>query len=265
MGENLRLRTYRITLQFLIFVALNLGLLIGFFPIPVPFFYCHACPSAIGLCPIGAEQYAVIVNPFLFLYLLAAIFFVAAIFGRATCGWGCPVGALQDLFALKSRHRIVKDRIPRYGKFLVLILTLILSYVFMEKVFTDICPVGFLTATIPTLILIPGYVEPLQPFLAIKIGLTAILFILIYFVARGWCRYICPLGAQLALFNRISVLSIKKHKEKCIDCGVCTKHCPMGIDPRKETDSLECIRCGRCVEACARKALSFELRWKHVP
>ncbi|MEM4293402.1 MAG: 4Fe-4S binding protein [Thermoplasmata archaeon] len=260
----MKLRTYRITLQFLVFVTLNLGLVIGFYGIPLPFFYCHACPAAVGLCPVGAEQYGVIVNPFLLLYFLGTIFLIALIFGRATCGWGCPVGALQDLFGLKSRYRELKDGGARYAKFGILAFTLLFSYIFMEKVFTDICPVGFLTATLPTLILIPGYVEPMSPFFEVKVFLTLLLFLLIYFVARGWCRYICPLGAQLSLFNRISITYIKLNKERCVDCGACKKHCPMGIDPRKHTDSFECIRCGRCIEACNKKALGYALRWKNA-
>ncbi|MCX8173677.1 MAG: 4Fe-4S binding protein [Thermoplasmata archaeon] len=256
--------TYRITLQFLVFAVLNFGLIIGFYGIPLPFFYCHACPGAVGLCPVGAEQYAVIVNPFLLLYFLAGIFLVALVFGRATCGWGCPVGALQDLFALKSKHRKLNDGYARYVKFGIFGLALLLSYIFMEKVFTDLCPVGFLAGTVPTLLLLPGYVEPMSPFFEIKIGLTVVFFGLIYFVARGWCRYLCPLGAQLALFNKISLLSIKSNKEKCVNCQACGKRCPMGIDPRSETDSIECIRCGRCVESCQKKVISFRARWRDV-
>ncbi|MEM3396836.1 MAG: 4Fe-4S binding protein [Thermoplasmata archaeon] len=260
----MKLRTYRITLQFLVFVVLNLGLVIGFYGFPLPYFYCHACPTAVGLCPVGAEQYAVIVNPILLLYFFGAVFLIALIFGRATCGWGCPVGTLQDLFALKTRHRELRDSVPRYAKFIIFGFTLLLSYIFMEKVFTDICPIGFLTATIPTLILMPGYVEPMSPFFEMKIALTVVFFILIYFVARGWCRYICPLGAQLSLFNRFSIISIKLNREKCVKCSACQKRCPMGIDPQSQTDSFECIRCGRCIEACQKKALSYSLRWRNA-
>lgn len=259
----MKLSTYRITLQFLVFVVLNLGLIVGFYGFPLPFFYCHACPSAVGLCPIGAEQYAVIVNPFLLLYFLGILFFIALIFGRASCGWGCPVGSLQDLFALKSRYRKLNDGVARYAKFVVFGLMLLLSFIFLEKVFTHICPIGFLTGTIPTLLLIPGYLEPMSPFFEIKIVLTVVFFILIYFVARGWCRYICPLGLQLSLFNRISMLHIRLNIEKCVNCNACQKHCPMGINPLSQTDSFECIRCGRCIEACKKKALGYALRWKN--
>ncbi|MGC8912918.1 MAG: 4Fe-4S binding protein [Thermoplasmata archaeon] len=255
----MKIRTYRITLQFLIFVTLNLGLLIGFYGIPFPFFYCHACPAATGLCPIGAEQYAVIVDPFLLLYILSFLFLIAVLFGRATCGWGCPVGTLQDLFALKSRHRDLKDRFARFGKFIVLVLTIVLSFVFSTKVFTDICPIGFLTGTIPTLLLIPGYVEPMSPYFYIKFALTVIFFVMIYFVARSWCRYICPLGAQFSIFNKISVVKIAK-TVKCVECKACALSCPMGLAPWKDTDSIECIRCGRCVEACKRDGLNFSIR-----
>jgi ferredoxin-type protein NapH len=260
----MKIRTYRITLQFLIFVVLNMGLIIGFYGIPSPFFYCHACPSASVLCPVGAEQYAVIVDPLLLLYFFGFLAFIGVIFGRGTCGWGCPIGTLQDIFSLKSRKRVLRDKPYRYAKFIILLLTLLLSCLLATKVFTDICPIGFLTATIPTLLLIPGYVEPMFPFFQIKIVLTIVFFILIYFIARGWCRYICPLGAQLSIFNSISVLKIEKKAVRCTNCGACKRVCPMGINPVLETESMECIRCGRCIDACKNRALSFALRWKHV-
>ncbi|MBR1647789.1 MAG: 4Fe-4S binding protein, partial [Selenomonadaceae bacterium] len=31
--------------------------------------------------------------------------------------------------------------------------------------------------------------------------------------------------------------------------------CPLNLDPTKEFDSAECVRCGRCVENCPSKAL----------
>ena len=261
----MKLRTYRITLQFLIFIALNLGLIIGFYGFPLPVFYCHACPFATALCPLGALEYAVIVSPILILYILGVLTIFGGIFGRATCGWACPIGALQDLIGVRSKYKEVEKLNPlRYLKYVLLILTLILSYLLAEKVFTDVCPVGFLTGTIPTLMIMPAFVEPLEPFFIIKIILTGVFFILIIFINRGWCKYICPIGAELALFNKISLIKISSDASKCGFCNMCRKVCPMGIDPLKDTNSPECTKCGKCVEVCQRNALKFEFRKPYV-
>ncbi len=261
----MKLRTYRITMQFLIFVSLNLGLIISFHGFPLPVFYCHACPFATALCPLGAMEYAVIVSPILILYIFGVLSLFGGTFGRATCGWACPIGALQDLIGKKAKYRDVKKLRPfRYVKYILLILTLILSYLLSEKVFCDYCPIGFLTGTIPTLIIMPGFVEPLEPFFIIKIILTFGFFILVLSIVRGWCKYICPIGAQLSLFNKISLVKITYDESKCSFCYMCRRVCPMGIDPMRESDSPECIRCGRCVEICPQKALKFELRKPYV-
>ena len=51
---------------------------------------------------------------------------------------------------------------------------------------------------------------------------------------------------------------------RCVQCGICTFSCPMGIDVRRYvwlgepvTDS-HCLTCGQCVLRCPRKLLRFE-------
>ena len=260
----MKIRTYRITTQFLIFVALNMGLVIGFYGFPAPTFYCHGCPFASTLCPIGAIQYAVIVSPILLVYIFGVLTLFGGIFGRGTCGWACPIGSLQDLVGLKVKYKKSEklDKIKfRWFKYVVLILLIVLSYIFMDKVFCDICPVGGLTATIPTFLLMPT-LTPVEPFFMIKMILTVLFLILIILISREWCKYFCPLGAYFSIFNKISLLTIKYNGNKCLSCAVplCKESCPMNIDPTKDIDSVECIRCGRCVEACPANALKFTIR-----
>lgn len=51
---------------------------------------------------------------------------------------------------------------------------------------------------------------------------------------------------------------------RCVQCGVCSFHCPIGIDIRRHAwlgepikDSL-CLTCGECVVRCPRGVLRFE-------
>ncbi len=264
-----KIRTYRITVQFLVFVALNMGLVIGFYGFPPPTFYCHGCPFASTLCPLGAIQYAVIVAPLLLVYILGVLTLFASIFGRAPCGWACPIGALQDLAGLKTKYKrsAFMDRAKmRWFKYAVLVSIFLLPIIFHDKVFCDICPIGGLTATVPTLILMPG-LAPMEPFFMVKMILTVLFLVLIILVTRGWCKYFCPLGAYLSVFNKVSLVTIKFDGSKCLNCTIslCKASCPMNIDPMKDIDSVECIRCGRCVYACPSGALKFGIRYSLNP
>jgi ferredoxin len=51
---------------------------------------------------------------------------------------------------------------------------------------------------------------------------------------------------------------------RCVECGICTYNCPLGIDVRKHvrqgvpiSDSA-CLTCGECVARCPRGTLRFE-------
>ena len=52
---------------------------------------------------------------------------------------------------------------------------------------------------------------------------------------------------------------------RCVQCGVCSFHCPMGIDVRRRVwrgepvKDSRCLTCGECVKRCPRGLLRFEL------
>ncbi len=51
---------------------------------------------------------------------------------------------------------------------------------------------------------------------------------------------------------------------RCVQCGICSFYCPIGIDVRRHTWTGEpvinsrCLTCGECVKRCPRGVLSFE-------
>ena len=74
---------------------------------------------------------------------------------------------------------------------------------------------------------------------------------------RPFCKWLCPLGAFYALFNRVSLFQMKVDKNKCISCGKCAKACKMDVDVTKTPNHTECIRCGMCIRACPTNAVCF--------
>lgn len=261
----------RLWSQVVLLIAANLGAIHIKTGFCYPFFYCHACPTASAACPLRAIETSVFrghPNWRLLIYPLAIIGTIGVIFGRAACGWACPIGLLQratgkiprKLKKISLIQKLGKSRFERplrYSKYLILLGLVVATPIFIGFMFTDICPVGFLTGTIPILLLNPlQYVPNVFFYPALVIFILFILLILL--VERGWCRYFCPVGALLAPFNKISVFHVAVNKSECVHCNLCSQICPMGIDiPNMERDP-ECILCGKCVHVCPHNLIEFK-------
>jgi ferredoxin len=53
-------------------------------------------------------------------------------------------------------------------------------------------------------------------------------------------------------------------RTRCVQCGICSFNCPIGIDVRRHAwlgehiESSQCLTCGECVKRCPRGVLTFE-------
>ena len=270
----------RLIAQLIFLISANLGafgLKTGFC---YPFFYCHACPTSTSACPLRAIEVGVFGGKFkwnLIFYPFLILGTVGILTGRAVCGWACPIGFLQRATGIVPKK--LKKKFPfmkkigqlkiegyfRYSKYLVFIGLVILApmlvVIYTDKGFnfTDICPTGILTGTIPVLLLNPD-VFVTNAFFNIALVVFILFFVLIFLIERGWCRYFCPIGAILAPFNKISILYLSVNKEECIHCGICADDCPMGIDIPNMHRDPECILCGKCIEKCPKDGIKFS-RW----
>jgi len=254
----------RLASQLIFLFITNAAFIFGVTGFIYSYFYCWESPQATMSCPIGIIEHAVLESSiFLAIYAIGTIAIVGSIFGRAPCGWACPIGFLQDLVGKIKITREIKrskaDKKMRYLKYAILVAIPIAVYYFATMAYTDICPIGGLTATLPILILHPGDYTPTSFFIP-KMILLALTIILIIKVKRGWCRYLCPVGAMLAPFNKISLLQLHFDESKCLECMNCARVCPMKINLPYDVKSMECIRCGLCIDECPTKALSF--KWK---
>ena len=83
-----------------------------------------------------------------------------------------------------------------------------------------------------------------------------------YRVPRFWCRYLCPVGAKMAPFQKYSFLGMKRDPVKCSKCPHCEAACPMQIRilslPWEKFNDPECILCGECADACPHNSLSYK-------
>ena len=90
-----------------------------------------------------------------------------------------------------------------------------------------------------------------------KFSILLAVIVLSVLFYRPFCKWLCPLGAFYALFNRVSLFQMKVDKNKCVSCGKCARACKMDVDVTKTPNHTECIRCGMCIRACPTGAVSF--------
>lgn len=169
------------------------------------------------------------------------------VWGRGTfCGWLCPFGALQELAAwlakpLNIRQRQVPptlDRWLRKAKYLVLAGTVAAaaSASPLADTFSEVEP--FKTS-------ITLYFVRSWPFVAYAVGLI----VLNLFVYKAFCRYLCPLGAFLAVGGRLRIFNWIPRRAECgSPCQLCKVRCRYGaIDQAGKVDYAECFQCMDCV------------------
>ena len=235
----------------------------------VPVLNCYSCPGALGACPIGSLQ-AVLGGrksgfPF---YVLGTLMLFGVVLGRTACGLLCPFGLVQDLLHKipVRKVRIPKriDRPARYVKYGILLTLVILLPAFAPTetgiappYFCQyICPAGTLGGGIPLLLTNPSLRQAAGALFQWKALVLAAVVIASAVIHRPFCKYLCPLGAFYALFNRFSFYQMHLDKGKCVGCGKCERSCPMDVEVTKNINSPECIRCGKCRSVCPAGAVS---------
>ncbi len=163
----------------------------------------------------------------------------------AYCGWLCPFGALQELTNRLGRLvKIPQIELPwglherlwaaKYMIFLGLFGISLASIQIAEQL-AEIEP--FKTA------IILKFVRD-WPFVVFAVALL----IAGLFIERFYCRYLCPLGAALAIPARMRMFDWLKRYQMCgSPCHTCANECPVdAIHPTGEINPNECVNCLHC-------------------
>jgi NosR/NirI family transcriptional regulator, nitrous oxide reductase regulator len=169
------------------------------------------------------------------------------LWGRGTfCGWLCPFGALQEFMAKFARairlpqwrlHTRTDKRLKnlKYG-----VLAVVLVMPFFSAALTDKAVEVEPFKTAITLVFDRSW-----PFVLWAVALLA----LSAFVYKGFCRYLCPLGAGLAVLGRVRLLNWLPRRAECGQpCQTCRHRCEyQAIEPQGKIDYDECFQCLDCV------------------
>lgn len=207
--------------------------------------------------------------------MLIFIVFIAlftVVFGRLFCGWACPQTIFMEMVFRKIEYWIegdanyqkalqkapwnadkIKKRVLKFLAFysisFIIVVTLLSYVISVDHVFSILSNVG----------------DRLGSFLGI-ILFTTVFFFVYWWFREQVCLIVCPYGRmQGVLLDKNSVVvaydyvrgeerhHFKKNEVRtggdCIDCNLCVKVCPTGIDIRNGTQ-LECISCTACIDAC---------------
>jgi len=229
----------RVRLGFLAFTLVWLGWMV------------HAQPSVVNVLTFFNSLITnfkwdyFLMDPMLFIMwcsIAAALLF----WGRGPfCGWLCPFGALQEL-ANKAAKRLKVPQITvpwavherlwpiKYMIFLGLFGVSVYSLALGEQL-SEVEP--FKTAIV--LRFIRDWPFVVFALLLLGAGL---------FIERFFCRYLCPLGAALAIPGRLRMFDwLKRYRECGNPCQRCANECPVqAIRPEGQINVNECIYCMHC-------------------
>ena len=195
-------------------------------------------------------------DPLIFVFWIFIILTVF-LYGRGLfCGWMCPFGSLSEAIYKVAQHVGLKrwqtqlpqpwhDRLKwlKYAVFFGL-LTVSMFSMGLAEVLAEVEP--FKTTF---LVGIGNRSWPYGLFVCTLLGLSI-------FIERPYCKYLCPLGAALAMPSTFRWFGLPR-KQECHSCKACAAGCgALAIDAQGRIDHRECLHCLDClvlytdVQAC---------------
>lgn len=207
---------------------------------------------------------------------LVAIALFTVIFGRLFCGWVCPQTIFMEMLFRRIEYWIEGDYthqrklakqewnkekiLKRSAKNLIFwVISFFIANVFLAYLIGSDMLIEIVT-TPPS--------QHWGGFVGILV-FTTVFYLVFSKFREQVCTVVCPYGRlQGVLLDRKSLVvaydyvrgekrakfrkgenRLAATKGDCVDCGLCVKVCPTGIDIRNGTQ-LECVNCTACIDAC---------------
>jgi ferredoxin-type protein NapH len=222
-----------------------------------------ADPSALLQTIFASGQLAVpLLGAALFPLLLAVMF------GRVWCGWLCPYHVIADVAAwLRSGFRIRLLRKTEPPTFPIAS-SLHANLVRFSFLVLGTAAAGAIGIPVLNYVNAPGIVST-EAMILVKersasielVFILVLVFLELTWLPRFWCRLFCPTGAVISLFRSRFTLrvssSVRNPKAPCCSDRTCSMACPMGLEAYREGSNSLCTNCGRCIDACPSRRLSF--------
>jgi len=182
-------------------------------------------------------------------------FALALLFGPVFCGWVCPFGSFQEWLGKLGRKMSVKkfnklvpakaDKYLRYLRYLVLIWVVYVTATSATLFFADYDPYYALFNFWTGEVAVSGLI------------ILGVVILASLFIERPFCKYACPYGAILGVFNLFRIFKIKRKAATCKSCKVCDRICPMNIDI-SSGDVIRDHQCISCLECTSEYVCPVE-------
>jgi ferredoxin-type protein NapH len=189
----------------------------------------------------------------------------ALLFGRAACGYICPLGAFQETKDRMAPKELKKIKGLKYLKY-VLAVAWVGAIVYFA-----IAAGGYHSIDLLYNIDSGVSVDSAEGWFTYETIVLVILLPVFFIGKRGFCRYFCPwgvlntIGTKIKIFFRLPSLHLEADKNRCKQCHTCLANCPMSLPVAEmvkagSMTNNECILCGTCVDNCPNKAISYSWR-----
>lgn len=230
---------------------------ISFFLFPITFYYFSPV-----LILQGASE-GVISGSFV---MFGLMFLVSLVLGRGFCGWVCPVGGLQECCMMASDKRAKGKKLNLLKYFIWVPWILLIIYMGVSA--------GGFRKIDPLYMTFYGIsVSDIYSLVIYYMVSTVIVILVLAAGRRSFCRYICWMAPFMVIGTKIKdllkypSLHLEPDADKCINCKLCTKKCPMSLDvdrmvAKRDMKNPECILCGECMDACPKKVIKYSMRSK---
>ena len=197
--------------------------------------------------PISQPSWNTLLSDPLLIVLMSYVIVTFFVWGRGVfCGWLCPFGALQELIAnIGKFFKIKQIKIPeKYNK-----ASLNIKYIILLTLFVT-CFIA------PNFLNLGSEIEPFKTAISMKFNrewyyiIYAVLLLAIgLFIERFFCRFICPLGAFMAIGGKLRIFNsfLKRRNECGSPCKLCSNECPIdAIEKNGKINMNECFYCLDC-------------------
>jgi transcriptional regulator of nitric oxide reductase/NAD-dependent dihydropyrimidine dehydrogenase PreA subunit len=197
---------------------------------------------------IHGNGLAVLLADPLLCVLLAFVLVSFVIWGRGVfCGWLCPFGALQELLAKLARVVKLPQWSPSYRAHRML----------WRLKYVSLAVLAVATLHGLQTMAVAAEIEPFKTVISLRMDrawpfvvYALVLLAAGLFVERAFCRFLCPLGAAMAIGGRLRLrrfMPLKRRPECGSPCQLCARRCPIqAIEPSGAINMDECFYCLDC-------------------
>lgn len=198
---------------------------------------------------------------------LGILLVVAFFFGPIFCGRLCPAGAFTEYLSKMVPERLKIDW-SKYTEIAPIRYGMLAGFC-LVPFFSGILACAYCNFFLFDLIAnyySRGYFISLSSSLILTSILWLVIFGLFTKGGRGYCNFLCPVGAVQNLVHYFSsklpfVRRMHVDKHKCIGCQKCVRACPMQAvkvqEKKAEICLHNCIVCGQCAHDCPVKAIHY--------